>query len=264
MLETHGYQPDATHSNYHENTAVNCPTFNVEIFPFEDAEKTINEVTNPAIFFISHISRLTGEIARISSLSKSIRSKNSILIVDGSQSIGAIGSIEMEDMGDVYLGVSSKFIGAEPHLGFAFISDNFFDKYIKDINNYPTFDAVVHAKDIYSLSESLKNPLYSSDYSAYIADLKKYALEKMNGLDKNILYIPESQAQNFLTLNFGSVENTKNFVEFAKSLGVIVSDNTEWSVAEPTVPLVRIGLSVRVTEKDVDNLIEVVDKYIKR
>ncbi len=264
MLETDGYQPSATHSNYHENTIINSPTFNVEVFPFEDVEKTINKVTEPIIFFISHVSRLTGEVSDIASIYKSIKSKNSILIVDGSQSVGAIGPVEIKDVGDVYLGVSSKFIGAEPHLGFAFISDNFFDKYIKDTNNYPAFDAVVHAKDIYSLSENLKNPLYSSDYSTHIINLKKYALEKMESLDKNILFLSKNQAQNFLTLNFGSIEKNKSFVEFSKNLGVTVSDNTEWSIAEPTVPLVRIGLSVRVTKKDIDSLIEIVSKYIKK
>ncbi len=265
MLEIPQYQPDATHSNYHDNDPIDCPTFDVKVFPFNESEWIAEEYDDPTIFFISHVSRLTGELNDIAALFKLIKSKNpqSIFIVDGSQSIGATRPIELKDSCDVYLGISSKFIGAEPHLGLAFISDQFFQEYVQDRDNYPIFNVEKYQKDIYSLAVNLRNPIYLSDYSVYIENLKKYAVEKVNMLDRNILYVPTNQAPQFLTLNFGSADHNKKFIEFAKNQKIIVSDNTGWSIVKPDIPLVRIGLSVRITEKDIDRLVEIIDKYIK-
>lgn len=264
MLKNGENKIDATHSNYRKNTKINCPTFHFELFSFEDAEKTIKNSPGPSIFFISHISRLSGEISKLSALYKSIKSKNSILIVDGSQSIGASAPFKADNVCDVYLGVSSKFIGAEPHLGFAFISKEFFSKYIRDIKNYPVFKTKSHARDIYSLHENLKNPLYARNYSKYILNLKKYALEKIKILNKNILFAPKNQAPHFLTLNFGSISKNKDFIKFAKSFGVIVSDNTNWSITEPRISLVRVGLSVKINNEDINNLAEIIKNYTNK
>lgn len=266
MLEGSRYKLDATHSNYHGNEVISYPTFGVEVFPFNNPDKMIENNNEPAIFFISHVSRLTGEITNIASIFKLIKSKNSnsILIVDGAQSVGAIGPIKVEGACDVYLGVSSKFIGAEPHLGFVCLSESFFERYVKNRNNYSFFNVEKHKQDIYSLFSSLQNILFQSDYQAEIENLKKYAISKINSLDKNTLYLPPNQAPNFLTLNFGSLEKNKKFIEFASEQQIIVSDNIEWSIITPSVSLIRIGLSVRAKGKDIDRLIGVVDEYIKK
>lgn len=267
ILEIEAFQPaDSTHSNYVENKSVEHSTFSVDATEFESFYEKIKDVKNPSIFFISHVSRLTGEIAPIKEIFDLIKSNNpeSILIVDGGQAIGALDHINVNEMCDVYIGLSYKFLGAEPSLGIAFMSDDFYGKYIQDLNNYPDFDCKRHAKDLLSLSENLKNPLYLEDYSSYIKSLKEYAVEKIINLDNKILFNPDNQVPNFLTLNFGSREKNEEFIRQLEKQGVFVSNNTGYSIIEPKVPLVRLGLSVRITKTDIDRLVEIIKKEAPR
>jgi len=96
--------------------------------------------------------------------------------------------------------------------------ENFFKKYIEQGLNYPVFDIEKHAKDIYSLWNSLQNPLFREDFADYIKKLKQYAVGELSLLNDQVLFNPVNQAPNFLTLNFGSVEANKNFVDFAKRI----------------------------------------------
>lgn len=265
-LEVLDYTPDNTHSNYHLNEKIKHPAFDVKIFPFDNFEKKVAAVRQPSIFYISHVSRLSGEIFSISSAYQTIKeaSPDSILIVDGAQSLGAMERFDIENNCDVYLGLSSKFIGAEPHLGFAFMSRWFFQKYVLDVKNYPTFDVKKYSKDVFSLWNSLKYPIFESDFVEYIKKLKKYAVKRFNFLRNETLYIPAKQSPHFLTLNFGSTLLNKRFVDFAAKKGIALSDNSGWCISEPKIPLVRVGLSVRVTELDVDILADTVYEYIKK
>jgi len=266
LIEIPGYQLDATHSNYRSNEDIVCPNFIVEVLSFSNFEKEIAGKKQAAVFYVSHVSRVTGEVADIASIFKVVKNNNpnSVLIVDGAQSIGAMRDIEVEDNCDAYLGLSSKFIGAEPHLGFAFMSQNFFQKYLGDRKNYPAFSVDRHIKDIFSLWNSLQNPLYRSDFAAHIRTLKDYAVQKLSSLNGQVLFNPPHQAPHFLTLNFGSIEKNKKFVAFAEKEGMIVSENSGWTITPPTIPLVRIGLSIRVTKQDVDAVIEKVSAHIKK
>lgn len=265
MLEEKGFQPDATHSNYASNENISCPTFDVKVLPFEDIATEVANIHETAIFFISHASRMTGELLDVGAIFKKIKENNkeSVVIVDGSQTLGALEPVGVNNTADVYLSLSSKFVGAEPELGFAFLSDSFATTYFSD-HKYPAFDATKYAHDLYSLWLSLQNPLYKKDYVAYIKGLKTYATDAIRNVQSNLLFSPSNQTSNFLTINFGSVEKNKKFVTFAAQNGVALSENTGWSIAEPAIPLVRIGLSVRVTKQDIDILTETIRKYIKK
>lgn len=264
LLETPDLQPDATYSNYHRNEYIAHPSFTVKTIKFNEFPDAVRETEVPSIFFISHVSRLTGEIVDIASLYKLIKdtNPNSLLIVDGAQSLGALEPIDVNTSCDVYSGLSSKFIGAEPHLGMFFSSDSFYNKYIGSRQNYPEFDTEAHSKDLFSLWENLQNPGYLENYHSHITSIKNYALESLK--DSSIIYTPPHQAANFLTLNFGSKEANQIFVSKAEESGIIVSDNTQWSITEPDMPLVRVGISVRTTKDDIDKLVKVIEKEAPR
>ncbi len=119
MFQNKDFQPDATHSNYHENSKITYPKYDIEIFDFEKTNTIIESSNQSSIFYISHISRMTGETVDIENIFKTLKSKNpdSILIIDGAQALGAQPLLEINNVADVYLGISSKFIGAEPELG---------------------------------------------------------------------------------------------------------------------------------------------------
>lgn len=261
MFEIPGYQPDSTHSNYHPNEPVHSPTFAVRLADFPSFADTIRTTEGPAIFYVSHISRLTGETQDIQELCRLVRAQHpdSVLMIDGAQALGVTEPVDVNGSSDVYLGMSSKFLGAEPNLGFAFFAQDFAKKYhIQE--HYPLFNPKAYDKDLFSLWESLQNPLYQSDYHSYIVGLKAYAEQKMREHAPSLLYVPPKQSPGFLTLDFGSKGGAEQFVAYAAEHGVIISDNANdaWSIIPAPKPLVRVGISVRTTAADIDKLIDLV------
>ncbi len=265
MLEIPGYQPDSTRSNYRANEPVHSETFDLRMFAFHELIETINKAEGPAIFYVSHASRLTGELTDIAAAFALIKRLHpeSLFIVDGAQTLGALSPFTCNEVCDVYLSMSCKFLGAEPNIGLAFMSDDFYERYVGRPESYPVFDIALYSRDIFSLWQNLQHPRFREDYQTHIESLKSYAVEQIMKIDSSILHISPSQAPNFLTLNLGSVDDNKKFVAYAEKEGVQIDDNVNplWSLIDPPVPLVRIGLSVRAEKEDVDRLVRVVESY---
>jgi hypothetical protein len=267
MLEIPGYQPDSTHSNYRLNTSVESEIFDIKLFDFNRLTETIMSVEEPAVFYVSHISRLTGETTDIAPAYKLIKDQNrdSIFIVDGAQSVGAATPVEVNKVCDVYLGTSMKFLGAEPSIGIAFLNSGFFERYVGQRETYPQFNASMFSKDLFSLWKNLQHPRFTTDYYVYIKYLKEYAVTKIREISPDLLFAPDSQAPNFLTLNFGGVQNNKKFVTYAFNYGIRLSDNINllWSLIEPPTPLIRIGISVQTEKEHIDRLVDIIKLHKK-
>src|SRR3989344_3849904 len=258
MFEIPGYRPDSTHSNYHLNDPIQCPTLSVKLAPFLSYASAIQKTKGPAIFYVSHVSRLTGETQNIEELYRLVKTQHpsSILIVDGAQALGVLRPVNVSNTCDAYIGMRSKFLGAEPNLGFVFFGESFAKKYGVP-ESYPAFDPLAYDKDLYSLWENLKHPLYEADYYSYIIDLKEYATKTLSKSAPSRLFVPPNQSPGFLTLDFGSKTENEHFVAYAEKNGVVISDNTNelWSIIPAPKPLVRVGLSVRTTKADIDVLV---------
>jgi len=216
----------------------------------------------PAIFCLSHVSRLDGGTQDVERVFRTVKARHpdSVVLVDGAQSLGVLEPPDVNRVADVYLGMSSKFLGAEPNLGFAFFSDAFYERCGR---GYPEIDPQTHDKDLYSLRESLRQPLYGGGYHAWIAGLKDYALARLRDAAPSRVFAPAHQSPGCLTLDFQSKEENRRFVAYAEREGVIVSENANdaWSIIPAPVPLVRVGLSVRTTRADIDRLVEIVATY---
>lgn len=85
---------------------------------------------NGDILYISAISRLTGErlINREKYRILKQQFPESIIVVDGAQMVGAMIE-DVSQFSDIFLGLSSKFIGANPHIAFAWISPKMLKKF---------------------------------------------------------------------------------------------------------------------------------------
>lgn len=264
MLEIPGYQPDATRSNYRDaNDPIESPFFSVKVVDFHEYAQAIrSQGDKPTVYYVSHISRLTGEMQDIKELYSLIKEQNSqsLLIVDGAQSLGVLEPFDIEGMCDVYLGMSSKFLGAEPHVGFAFFSNEFYESHSKG-RQYDDFDPRNHARDLHSLWDNLQNPLFQADFQSAIQTLKEYALARVGAVRPECIFLPLSQSPGFLTLGFGSAEKNKEFVQNAGVQGVSISENIHYSIETPKISLVRIGLSVHTKKEDIDVLVSLIEKW---
>ena len=95
----------------------------------KDIAKKIKNKNRAILLLISHVSRITGEIFRIKEIFDYIEKLNQYrksdekiyLIVDGAQSVFTF-PIEPKKYSHIYLGTSSKALGAEPTVGFAFLN----------------------------------------------------------------------------------------------------------------------------------------------
>jgi selenocysteine lyase/cysteine desulfurase len=186
LITKKDYSPaDMTHSNYGINEKIFHPPYEIEIIDFESASEIVCEIKEPAIFFFSHISRMTGQLIEAEKIFNTIKNNNldSIIVLDGAQVLGGSVRPILKNICDVYLGVSSKFLGAEPHIGIAAISIDLFNRYYD--NKYTPLEINKHQFDIYSLASNLKNELYSnSSHIDYIMTLNKKLKELL--IEKNI------------------------------------------------------------------------------
>lgn len=202
----------------------------------------------PSIVILSHVSRVTGELLVTEKIFQKIKRINSenILIVDGAQAVGAI-TVNVKKISDIYLGVTSKFIGAEPHLSFCWIQKNIVRKY--QINQW-TLDSREYVKEIYSAVRAVDN-LKTKDEN--ISDKRKY-LEKKLSKHNIPIWKPESQVDNILLIPLNKNSLDKTIVNLS-SKGIIVSSNTNWSNEEPELPCLRVSISSRTTTKQIDGFI---------
>lgn len=244
----------ATYPNYTKQKSEGFMKKDVNFFETDVLIDRIKQILNsrePAIIILSHVSRMTGELLVTEKLYKKIKRINSknILIVDGAQAVGAI-KVNVKKLSDIYIGVTSKFIGAEPHLSFCWIRENIIKKY--QIDQW-RIDANEYVKEIYSATQAMNNLKKNKN----ISDIREYLERKL--LKHNItIWKPQSQIDNILLIpqNKGYL---KKIIANLFSKGIIISSNTNWSIEEPKLSCLRISISSRTTKKQIDSFIKILD-----
>ena len=200
----------------------------------------------PAIVIISHVSRLTGGILLTSKLYKKIKKINpkNIVIVDGSQAVGSMKT-RVKTLADIYIGVTSKFIQAEPHIGFCWISS----KIVRDfkIKKWDIEPYEFH-REIYSAYNCLKTLNEERGVKTQRSHLKK--LLKKAGIP--LCQISHQIDRLLLVPSNHPTEAVKRL----EKMGIIISSNTGFSVAEPKIPGLRISLSSQLSNKDIKIVVQ--------
>jgi hypothetical protein len=207
-------------------------------------EKVIG--ASPCIVILSHVSRVTGETLVSQKLYSAIKrlNKDNIVVIDGCQAVGAI-PVKPSSLSDIYLGVSSKFIGAEPHIGFCWIRKNIVQKFTTKpwgINSQ-TF-----AREVYSAIEALKklsiNPKrVATVRKAFGSYLKNNSLSIIKGINQtaHIAIIPTNK----------SLDKP---IRYLLDQHFVVSPNTGWSIKEPKITGIRVSLTPKTTDSQIKKL----------
>lgn len=208
-----------------------------------------------AIVVLSHISRQSGEVLATPSLLRNTAKfdPETFFLIDGAQGLGAIPDF-IKKKSCAYLTVSSKFIGAEPHLGIVHLSQRFKNNFTCE---YPRFYPDEYAREIYSAVSELGRISNDHSYLARITLLRKLCLEKMREIPGVRIVAPPTQVPWLVTIAIGSERKTYEIVKRLKeTFDIIVYHNISYSVCKPTVPMIRISISPRTTMSDVKILIQ--------
>lgn len=209
----------------------------------------------PCIVILSHVSRLTGETLASHKAYSAIKklNKDNIVVIDGCQAVGAI-PVKAKTVSDIYLGVTSKFIGAEPHIGFAWIRKEVVRKFSIKFWNV---DATIFAKETYSAVHALKK--------LTINPKKVLAIRRTfeSYLRNNSLGIAKGTNQ---TAHISIVPTKKSLdkaVTYLLSQHFVVSPNTGWSIKEPKTPGIRVSLTSNTTNSQIKKLSEILGSMKK-
>lgn len=198
-------------------------------------KKTIGR--KPCIIIFSHISRVTGETFASQKLYSAIKklNKENIVVVDGCQAVGATLT-KPNRLSDIYVGVTSKFIGAEPHIGFAWIKKEIVKRFnIKPWRISPT----IFSKEIYSAVRAL-NKLEINPRRTLIVRKAFEGYLRVNNVE---FFKGINQAAHILIVL--TRKSLKKTIQTIKTKGYTVSPNTGWSIKEPYIKGVRISLTPR-------------------
>jgi hypothetical protein len=212
----------------------------------ENPEKIIG--VKKSIVIMSDISRMTGQIFLSHSLYKKIKqlNKENILIIDGAESVG-VTPVNPKKNSDVYLGLTYKFIGAEPTIGFCWVRKKIVEKF--KIKPW-TIDPVLFNKELFSAVTSIRK--LTIDQSL----IKKIRKDFELYLRKNeIPYITTTnQAPHILIIPWGEKSLEKTIVELG-SRGFIVSHNINYSIKEPAIPGIRVSITPKTSLSDLRKFI---------
>lgn len=255
---------DMSYPNYAPRHQYISESHNVTIFDPEKELEIIKDGSAPIVIY-THASRLTGQIFPLESIFQKIKEKNpnAVCIADGAQMIGGKKIYSLEHT-DAYIAPTSKFIGAELHIGLCLLSNQFQALYLGDEITYPSVDIVIYKKELYSTNESLSS-FAGTNFESYIQEMRAYAVGRFSeaGLSEYIFDIKD-QAPHIITLSVGDETITESFVESLESqYGISVSHNMGFSLVEPKVPLVRISISVRCVKEYVDALASACETLLK-
>ncbi len=205
------------------------------------------------IVIMSHVSRMTGELLVTEILYKDIKNINSdaILIVDGSQAIGAI-PVNIISISDAYIAVTSKFIDAEPHIGILTICPSLINNFKIKIQEIKPF---TFTKELYSTKTALVTLEINQENTQIV---KEYLNEKLtdNGFR---IYNTYNQVPHIALVE---INNPDKIVELLKQKGVIVSTNTQWSIVETNTPCLRISITSKTTAENIDQFIKILQEAI--
>ncbi len=241
---------ETTYPNYVKQKSVpfikkDVTLFNPEV-NLENIEKVIRK--KPAIIIISHVSRMTGERFVNEKLYREIKKINphNILIVDGSQSVGIL-SVNPKKISDIYLGVTSKFINAEPHIGFCYISKSLRKKYNMD---QWSIDPKEFSREIYSTLVNIKKVIINSK----ILRQKRNYLEKLIKENDLTVYKTQNQVDYIVTIPWK--RNIEKVINNLKEYNIHVFHNKKYSITEPKNPGIRISFTSKTKITDFKKLVQ--------
>lgn len=247
---------ETTYPNYAPQEEVGFVKAKVTVFDPEVFIKNPKKIVGntPSIVILSHISRMSGEIfanKELYSKYKELHTKN-ILVIDGSQALGAT-QVRPQKISDIYIGVTSKFINSEPHIGLCWISK----KIVEDYSIFPwSIDQGLFAKEIYSTITSLESTTVDPKAVSKLKDSFTDSLQKI-GVE---VATTCNQAPHIVVIPWKK-KGIETAVEQLKHRGFIVSSNTGYSISEPSIPGIRVSFTPAVTsvqlKKFVDALAEI-------
>ncbi|MFA5131261.1 MAG: aminotransferase class V-fold PLP-dependent enzyme [Patescibacteria group bacterium] len=201
-----------------------------------------------AIIIFSHVSRLTGEIIASQKLYREIKkiNPNNIIIVDGAQAIGAM-PVKAKSLSDVYIGTSSKFIGAEPLVAFCWVSKALINNFL--INVW-SIDPIKFCREVYSSISALKKLIINPKITSKHRNELKLFLKT-----KNLSVLEEkAQAPHIAIIPWKRSLVEKKINDLRKS-GYIISSNIGYSIKEPEISGLRVSLTPQTTAEQLKQLV---------
>ncbi len=204
---------DMSYPNYAPRHQYLSRPHSVTIFDPEKELQITDDGSIPIIIY-THASRLTGQVFPLESIFKSIKEKypNAVCIADGAQTVGGEKVYPLKYT-DAYIVPTSKFIGAELHLGVCLLSDQFKNLYLMDNVIYPSVNIDIYKKELYSTNECL-NGFVGIDFESHIREMRAYLLDEFLkvGLISYVFDV-QDQASHIVTLSVGDKAVTESFVK---------------------------------------------------
>lgn len=205
------------------------------------------------ILVLCHVSRTTGveiPVERFYRRWKRARPQD-VIIVDGAQVLGA-RSFSVAELSDVYLSVSSKFLGAQPNLGFAYLSPAFRNDYCR-AHDYPGFAQDSFFDELASCFLAWRT--LPPDYERKIRHLRCEAEELFLRHGLPLAKFP-GQVDHIATIETRSAALARSMQRALGEVGVNVFHNLDYSIAAPEVPCLRISLSARSRASDLERFVD--------
>ncbi len=212
---------------------------------------------NSTCIYVSRISRLDGRSMMNEDLYRWIKSRdpNSIVIVDTAQTIWAL----IEDVSkycDIALGISSKFIGSNPHLAFGWISQWVLDRFTQ-LQNFVS----VHKKDYitdYSQLYHHGTIITKKHWNGELENHINFCSNRIKSIIEQSGYptiTPPLQPPHFITFSiWWSYRKTEIFRKYMAQRWILLSSTGgNWSFDESDIqPMIRMGINYETTEEEVN------------
>jgi selenocysteine lyase/cysteine desulfurase len=270
-----------------DNTKLSIPRTEVQVTKMADKPALIVEQMNvpddrPAIFVLSHVSRVDARVVDIKAVYGELQKLNEkrgkhnkiYFVVDGSQ---AIGTFDFSVVGacDAYLGTSSKGIGAEPTLGIAYVNDgllNLMKAHIRD-TGYPSIlfqfslevmpnqlnakkNASLSLPEIASLNFSLKKLLGMgmSEVERRLDRLGKIIGKALESTDKIKVLNPDSPRSPYMIFLKVNSDVEETVEKFSRS-GIEIFHNQDYSMVDHP-PAIRVSWNINTPEEHITKFLD--------
>jgi len=263
-----------------DNTKLVIPASEVQVIKLD--EKPLSVVRQiaipndgPAVLVLSHVSRIDGRMVNFQGVYEELKLLNErrsepnkiYLVVDGSQAVGTF-EFKAEGSCDAYLGSSSKAIGAEPTLGFAYVSDELLKIITANVfrAGYPKVsfqfspEIISSAGSTFSISlpelASLKFSLEkllkigTKEVERRLRELGERLRRKLPKAKLLETGFPTSPYMLFL-----EVTNPIRIAEKLSSIGIQVGHNQFWSIVQHP-PAIRVSWNVETPTGHIDKFAE--------
>jgi hypothetical protein len=207
------------------------------------------------IYYTSVISRLSGE--RLMTPQKYQELKQTYphltIIVDYAQTIWALIE-DVTQFSDIALWVSSKFIGANPHLWFAWISPEMLEKFpqLGELNSIARPDYMVDYAGLIHHGENIREVNEQWVLSEKILEHRRQILTILESHWLSPI-VSTGQPNHFITFAPSSRKYTKQFEIGMRKKWIILSTTLwKWSFDERWIsPRIRMGVNYETTDADI-------------